>query len=82
MKILRLYTRLPPYPGGMEKHIAHLTEEQVNLGHDVTIYFNKGSKVTSKDIQVTKLPIYKLKPQFLGLFFFHALVFSRLFLIF
>jgi|TARA_B110000008_G_scaffold273472_1_gene307826 L-malate glycosyltransferase len=80
MKILRLYTRLPPYPGGMEKHIAHLTEEQVNLGHDVTIYFNKGSKVTSKDIQVTKLPIYKLKPQFLGLFFFHALVFSRLFL--
>ena len=80
MKILRLYMRLPPYPGGMERHIAHLTLEQVNLGHDVTIYFNKGSKVTSKDIQVSKLPIYKLKPQFLGFLSFHSLVFFRLFL--
>ena len=32
MKILRLYTRLPPLSGGMEKHIAELTKEQINLG--------------------------------------------------
>ena len=55
MKILRLYTRLPPLLGGMENHIAQLSNEQTKLGHDVTIYFNKGDKVTSKDVQITPL---------------------------
>ena len=55
MKILRIYTRLPPLIGGMEIHIAQLTKEQIKLGHDVKIYFNKGIKVTSEDVQVAKL---------------------------
>ena len=78
MKILRLYTRLPPLKGGMENHIAQLSKEQTKLGHDVTIYFNKGTKVTSKDVQITKFPLYKLKPQFLGIASFHFLTFLRL----
>ena len=78
MKILRLYTRLPPLKGGMENHIAQLSKEQIKLGHDVTIYFNKGTKVASKDVQITKFPLYKLKPQFLGISSFHFLAFLRL----
>jgi len=78
MKILRLYTRLPPLKGGMENHIAQLSKEQTKLGHDVTIYFNKGTKVTSKDVQITKFPLYKLKPQFLGIASFHFLTLLRL----
>ena len=78
MKILRLYTRLPPYAGGMENHIAQLTRQQINIGHDVAIYFNRGLKVSSKDIQITKFPLFRLKPQFFWIFFFHLLVFIRL----
>jgi len=77
MRILRLYTRLPPLPGGMENHIAQLTREQIKLGHEVSIYFNQGSCVTSNDIQITKLPLFKIKPQFIGLLFFHFLVLIR-----
>ena len=78
MKILRLYTRLPPLSGGMEKHIAELTKEQINLGHEVTIYFNEGNSVTSNDVQVSRVPFYKLKPQFLGVFIFYILTCARL----
>jgi len=78
MKILRLYTRLPPLPGGMENHIAQLTKEQISLGHEVCIYFNKGSKVTSSDVQVSRIPFHKLNPQFIGVFIFYFLVYLRL----
>ncbi|MBT4764790.1 glycosyltransferase family 4 protein [Candidatus Woesearchaeota archaeon] len=80
MKILRLYTRLPPLLGGMENHIAQLTREQIKLGHKVSIYFNQGSCVTSNDIQITKLPLFKIKPQFIGLLIFHFLVLIRVFI--
>jgi L-malate glycosyltransferase len=79
MKILRIYTRLPPLLGGMENHIAQLTREQIKLGHEAVIYFNKGHNVTDDDIQLTKIPLYKLKPQFIGVIFFHFLVLIRLF---
>ena len=78
MKILRLYTRLPPLTGGMENHIAQLTKEQVNLGHSVTIYFNKGDKVTTNDVRVSRYPLYKLKPQFIGVFIFYFMASLRL----
>ena len=78
MKILRIYTRLPPLIGGMENHIAQLTKEQIKLGHDVVIYFNKGDKVSFHDVQVTKYSLYKLKPQFFGFFLFYSLVFVSL----
>ena len=78
MKILRIYTKLPPLSGGMENHIVQLTKEQIKLGHDVVIYFNKGYKVSSHDVQVTKYSLYNLKPQFFGFFLFHFMVFIRL----
>jgi len=78
MKILRIYMRLPPLIGGMENHIAQLTKEQIKLGHDVVIYFNEGNKISSHDVQVTKCPLYKLKPQFLRFFLFYFLILIRL----
>jgi L-malate glycosyltransferase len=78
MKILRLYPRLPPLLGGMENHIAQLTREQIKLGHDVIIFFNQGHNVTDNDVQLTKIPLYKIKPQFLGVLIFHFLVLIRL----
>ena len=73
MKILRLYTRLPPMSGGMENHIAHLTREQLNFGHEVTIYFNLGSKVSENDVKVSHIPISKIKPQFIGVLIYSFL---------
>jgi L-malate glycosyltransferase len=78
MKILRLYTRLPPLLGGMENHIRQLTIEQFKLGHNVAIYYNQGNQVSDSDIQITKIPLYKIKPQFIGLLIFHSLVLVRL----
>jgi len=78
MKILRLYTRLPPLPGGMENHIAQLTKEQIHLGHEVVIYFNKGNNVSSNDVQVSKLPLHKLKPQFIGILLFYFCAYIKL----
>ena len=78
MKILRIYTRLPPCRGGMENHIYHLTKEQIRLGHDVSIFYNIGDKVSRKDVQITKLPLASLSPQFLGFFIFHFLIYLRL----
>lgn len=79
MKILRLYTRLPPLLGGMEKHIAQLTREQIRLGHEVSIYFNQGDRVTCSDIRITKLPLFKIKPQSIRLLIFHFLVLVKVF---
>ena len=69
MKILRIYTRLPPLIGGMENHIAQLTKEQIKLGHDVVIYFNKGDKVSSHDVQVTKYSLIQAKTSVFWIFF-------------
>lgn len=78
MKILRLYTRLPPLIGGMENHIIELSKEQKKIGHTVKIYFNIGNKLNSNDIQITKLPLHKSKPQFFGIITFYFLVYLRL----
>lgn len=78
MKILRLYTRLPPMSGGMENHIAHLTREQLNFGHEVTIYFNLGSKVSENDVKVSHIPISKIKPQFIGVLIYYFFTCLRL----
>ncbi len=74
MKILRIYTRVPPMRGGMEKHIYHLTLEQNKLGHDVTVYFNRGEKITDKDVQITKIPLDATKPRFVGIILFYFLI--------
>lgn len=42
LRIFRSYFRLPPQPGGMEQHIARLTEAQRQLGVDVVSVYNVG----------------------------------------
>ena len=49
MKILRIYTKLPPLKGGMEKHIYSLTKLQIENQHFVKIFFNDGEKVSPND---------------------------------
>lgn len=78
MRILRLCTRLPPLPGGMETHISQLSKEQNKIGRNVTIYFNAGDKLSHNDIRVTKLPLYKSKPRFIGIIVFYLFVYLRL----
>ena len=43
LHVLRIYDRLPPLPGGMERHIAELTAAQRQLGVKVTSVYNDGS---------------------------------------
>lgn len=45
MKIIRVSYRIPPEPGGKERHVEHLTREQLNSGHEVTLAFRHGSVV-------------------------------------
>ncbi len=78
MKILRIYTRLPPLKGGMEKHIYSLSLGQITLGHDVTIFFNAGEKVSKNDIQVCKFNLFNTKPRLLGIVIFYLLIVFKL----
>lgn len=79
MKILRLYPKISPMPGGMEAHIAELSKRQVLLGHQVVVGFNMGSRISSDDIQV--LPNINLTKKFkspFGFFVFYLLMILRL----
>jgi len=42
MRILRLSKRIPPCPGGQERHALELTREQAIAGHDVTLLYAAG----------------------------------------
>lgn len=71
MKILRCCIKIPPHPGGMEKHIRFLTDNQRLLGDDVDLMFNSGVALLPNDRQIIPIiSLYKLKPQFLGNIFF------------
>lgn len=71
MKLLRIYYKLPPIKGGMEKHILFLSKLQ-NVNNQVTIFFNQGDTLTSNDIQIlSKINLYKIRPSFVGVFIFY-----------
>lgn len=74
MRVLRIYPFLPPLPGGMEKHIQRLTQEQRLLGCEVTVIFNRGSATATSDLTVLpSLNLRGIKPQLLrDLIFFCA----------
>jgi glycosyltransferase involved in cell wall biosynthesis len=74
MKILRFCLKTPPLIGGMEAHILHLTKSQLERGHDVTVVFNSGDKISDHDIKFSRFEWFKLKPQFLGVFLFGFIV--------
>jgi glycosyltransferase involved in cell wall biosynthesis len=54
MRILRVSYRVPPEPGGKERHVECLTREQLRRGHEVTLAFRRGNVVPEG---ATSLPI-------------------------
>lgn len=74
MNILRIYTKLPPLKGGMEKHIFHLSREQIGQGHRVKVIFNDGEKITPADEKIGYFKLYKLRPQAVGVILFYGLI--------
>ena len=74
MNILRIYTKLPPLKGGMEKHIFHLSREQIGQGHRVKVIFNDGEKITPADEKIGYFKLYKIRPQAVGVMLFYGLI--------
>lgn len=56
MHILRLSYRVPPMPGGLERHVECLTREQVGLGHRITMVFRHGTAVPTGATQLSLRP--------------------------
>lgn len=75
-RILRVYPYLPPCPGGLEKHVYKLSEEQRALGLDVVIAFSKGNSTSGSDIRVlNRYGLIGVRPRFLrDALFYGALV--------
>ena len=80
MKILRIYTKLPPLKGGMEKHIYNLTKLQIRDNHFVKVFFNDGEEISQNDEKICKLKLHRLKPQIIGFFIFYFLIVFKLLL--
>ena len=79
MRILRIYAFLPPLPGGMEKHVQRLSEEQRQRGCQVTVAFNRGCPTAPCDIQVARaMNLRPLRPQALRDAIFYASLVVRL----
>lgn len=73
LRVLRLYFRYPPEPGGMEQHIERLSDAQRQLGVEVVNVFNRGQSSASSAIQL--LPgadLEVLRPQALRNAAFYA----------
>lgn len=79
MKILRIYTKLPPLKGGMEKHIYNLSKLQLENNHFVKLFYNDGDPISSNDEKICKLKLHKWRPQFLGISVFYFLILLKLF---
>ena len=73
MRIIRIAMKLPPAIGGMENHIRHLSDLQINQGLKLKILFNYGNINSINYTQITKLPLYRIKPQFFGVSIFYLL---------
>ena len=77
MKIFRFALKIPPALGGMENHILELTKHQINTGHKVNLFYNSGDAQGDNFIKIIKFPLYKLKPQFIGVLFFYSSLLIR-----
>lgn len=72
LHVLRVYGRLPPLPGGMEKHIAELTAAQRKLGVRVTSIFNVGSSVGEALCVFDGYELHRLRPTMLRDLLFYS----------
>jgi len=76
-RVLRSYFRLPPEPGGMEQHIARLSQAQRDLGVDVMNVFNTGH-AEGKGIQlVAGHDLLKVRPASLRNLIFYTAAWLR-----
>ncbi|MFI5914801.1 glycosyltransferase family 4 protein [Dactylosporangium sp. NPDC051541] len=50
MRIVRVSYRVPPMPGGLERHVEMLTREQLARGHQVTVGFRHGEPVAGAEV--------------------------------
>ncbi|MGW0751259.1 glycosyltransferase family 4 protein [Streptomyces sp. NPDC002587] len=57
MHIVRVSYRVPPMPGGMERHVELLTRHQVSGGSRVTMSFRHGATVP---VGATRLPLRRI----------------------
>lgn len=72
LHVIRCYDRLPPMPGGMERHIAELTAAQRRMGVRVTELFNSG-EAAGESIQLWPgWRLDKLRPGLLRFGLFYA----------
>ncbi len=78
MKILRIYTKLPPLKGGMEKHIYTLSKLQIENNHQVKIFYNDGNAVSINDEKISKFKLHKVRPQSIGMILFYLLIILKL----
>jgi glycosyltransferase involved in cell wall biosynthesis len=79
LRILRINPYLPPLPGGMEKHVLRLSEEQRRSGCEVAILFSAGSASGPDDMRVlAQVPLRQARPQSLAAIVFHAAAAIRL----
>ena len=79
MKILRIYTKLPPLKGGMEKHIFNLSKTQLEQKHHVKVFYNDGESISENDEKISIYKFYKIKPQVIGIVLFHLCIVFKLF---
>lgn len=80
MKILRIYTKLPPLKGGMENHIAQLTKFQIENGHVVSVFYNDGDPISMNDKKISIIKFYKIRPQLVGITLFYLIILLKLIL--
>ena len=78
MKILRIYTKLPPNLGGMEKHIAELTRYQLKEGVEAKIFYNDGIPISKNDEKLLSFSVKKIKPFFMGMQLFYLAIIKKL----
>ena len=77
LHVIRVYKRLPPEPGGMEQHIAHLTEGQRALGVRVTEIYNRGEPRGEAVQLLKRIDLKTVSPASLGDLLFYSAAVAR-----
>ena len=63
MRILQVAQYFPPYPGGQERYVLHLSKKLRQLGHKVTVYTTNHSNLPSFE-QFEGIDVYRFKMLF------------------
>jgi glycosyltransferase involved in cell wall biosynthesis len=72
LHVIRCYDRLPPMPGGMERHIAELTAAQRRQGVRVTEIYNSGAPSGESVRLLPALRTDKVRPNLLRWLLFYS----------